>query len=260
MSPDGRGAVLAEPIYSYKRAVGVSTLPVHYLLFMEDGEHETRRALGRAVDRAATIADELQRQARRADLTSDDWLIALGRLGTDLAELRRSVNGVSPALGLPSGAHDRILRYLRLRIGEVVDKDELEGVAGISEWARRVRELREDDGWQISTNSNRGDLRPGEYVLESAEPDPAMAARWRMARTIQRHQGSSKDRVLEYLRACLGRVVLVDEIAYVARHGDHWSALDELRTEGWQIASSLDDEALGSDEFRLMSDVRGGPS
>ena len=260
MSPDGRGAVLAEPIYSYKRAAGVSTLRVHYLLFMEDGDHETRRALGRAVDRAATIADELQRQARRADLTSDDWLIALGRLGTDLAELRRSVNGVSPALGLPSGAHDRILRYLRLRIGEVVDKDELEGVAGISEWARRVRELREDDGWQISTYSNRGDLRPGEYVLESTVPDPALAARWRTARTIQRHQGSSKDRVLEYMRSCLGRAVLIDEIAYVARHGDHSAVLNELREEGWQITSSVDDDTLGPDEYMLVSDVRRGRS
>ncbi|MGV9673358.1 HNH endonuclease [Gordonia sp. NPDC003504] len=37
----------------------------------------------------------------------------------------------------------------------------------VSEWARRVRELRDEEGWPIVTHHDWADLKPGEYVLES---------------------------------------------------------------------------------------------
>lgn len=214
-------------------------------------------AVRRAVDRAARIADELETHSRRAvDLSQDEWLIALGRLGIELSELRRAINDVSPALGLPSSAHDRLLRYLKLRVGEVVGKDELEGVAGISEWARRVRELRQDGGWRISSNSNRPDLRAGEYVLESARADPELAARWRTARVIQRRGGPAATRILEYLRANVGRAVQADEIAHVGGGLEPAVAVQELIEEGWRIAGSEDDSRLRPGEFMLLSNER----
>jgi hypothetical protein len=42
-----------------------------------------------------------------------------------------------------------------------------------SEWARRVRELRNEEGYQILTHHDRSDLKPGQYVLETAKPLPA---------------------------------------------------------------------------------------
>jgi len=47
---------------------------------------------------------------------------------------------------LSPSARDRLRRYFEQHVGEIVDKDELAQVAGIHEWARRVRELRDDDG------------------------------------------------------------------------------------------------------------------
>ena len=41
-----------------------------------------------------------------------------------------------------SSSRARILRYLRAYQGEVIDGDELMVVSGISEYARRIRELR----------------------------------------------------------------------------------------------------------------------
>ena len=58
-------------------------------------------------------------------------------------------------------------------IGKVMDSDELREVAGISEWARRVRELRNEEGYLILTHNDRDDLKPGEYLLESPKPQPA---------------------------------------------------------------------------------------
>lgn len=52
--------------------------------------------------------------------------------------------------------------------------DELREVAGgITEWARRVRELRGEEGYQILTHNDRSNLIPGEYLLENPTPKPA---------------------------------------------------------------------------------------
>ena len=53
---------------------------------------------------------------------------------------------------------------------------ELRPIAGdISEWARRVRELRTEEGYLILTHNDRAELKPGEYLLETAKPQPAFA-------------------------------------------------------------------------------------
>jgi hypothetical protein len=222
----------------------------------ERGDAAIRAAIERALERAGRVADELEAMSRRSDITADDWLRSLGRLGTDMTRLRRALNKVSPTLDLPGGAHDRILRYLQLRVGEVVSKDELEGVAGISEWARRVRELRVEAGWQISTNGNRSDLRPGEYVLESREPDADLAGRWRTANVIRRHPGGAKERILEFFLSCPGQTVSKDEVAYVAKIADYPRRVRELSEDGYQIASHLDSTDLRPGEYMLRSEER----
>lgn len=54
--------------------------------------------------------------------------------------------------------------------------DELREVAGgITEWARRIRELRSEEGYQILTHNDRSDLKPGQYLLLDPDPKPAFA-------------------------------------------------------------------------------------
>lgn len=43
----------------------------------------------------------------------------------------------------------------------------------ISEWARRVRELRDEEGYQILSHNDLSELKPGEYLLKSSKPIPA---------------------------------------------------------------------------------------
>jgi hypothetical protein len=67
----------------------------------------------------------------------------------------------------------KVLDYFLERVGQVVTKNELREVAApATEWARRLRELREDQGYRISSHIDRADLHPGEYVLETADPVP----------------------------------------------------------------------------------------
>lgn len=74
-----------------------------------------------------------------------------------------------------SGARDKLRTYFLEHLGEIVDSDTLRAVAGISEWARRVRELRNEEGYQILTHNDRSDLKPGQYLLENPKPQPAFA-------------------------------------------------------------------------------------
>ncbi len=73
------------------------------------------------------------------------------------------------------GARDKLREYFLTHLGQVLDSDTLREVAGISEWARRVRELRNEEGYQILTHHDRSDLKPGQYILENAKPQPAFA-------------------------------------------------------------------------------------
>lgn len=72
------------------------------------------------------------------------------------------------------GARDQLRDYFLSHIGQVLGSDELRIAAGnITEWARRVRELRNEEGFRILTHNDRADLKPGQYLLETAKPEPA---------------------------------------------------------------------------------------
>lgn len=73
-----------------------------------------------------------------------------------------------------SGARALLRAHFLANIGRVMASDELRQVGGnISEWARRVRELRTEEGYLILTHNDRSDLKPGEYLLENSKPQPA---------------------------------------------------------------------------------------
>jgi hypothetical protein len=56
-----------------------------------------------------------------------------------------------------------------------MDSDELREASGnASEWARRVRELRKELGYQILTHNDRSGLKPGQYLLQ--DPTPVVAS------------------------------------------------------------------------------------
>ncbi len=72
------------------------------------------------------------------------------------------------------GARTKLREHFLSNINKIMDSDELRDVAGgITEWARRVRELRTEEGYQIQTHNDRNDLKPGQYILEDPKPQPA---------------------------------------------------------------------------------------
>lgn len=71
-------------------------------------------------------------------------------------------------------AKDRLRQHFLNNPGRIMDSAELRQIAGnITEWARRVRELRNEEGYKILTHNDRSELRPGQYLLEDTTPEPA---------------------------------------------------------------------------------------
>ena len=71
------------------------------------------------------------------------------------------------------GAKAKLRTYFLANVGQILDSDELRQVADSSEWARRVRELRGEQGMNIVTHNDRSDLKPGQYLLVDLKPLPA---------------------------------------------------------------------------------------
>lgn len=76
-------------------------------------------------------------------------------------------------MGRALGSRAKLRQHFLSNIGRVMDSDELRGVAGANEYGRRIRELRNEEGFQILTHNDRANLKPGEYLLLSAKPLPA---------------------------------------------------------------------------------------
>lgn len=66
-------------------------------------------------------------------------------------------------------ARDKLREYFLTHERQVLDSDTLRRIADVSEWARRVRELRDQEGMDIQTHKDRTDLRPGQYILASTK-------------------------------------------------------------------------------------------
>lgn len=72
------------------------------------------------------------------------------------------------------GARAKLRAYILGNVGKTMESKELQAVAdNASEWARRVRELRTEEGYQILTHNDRSDLKPGQYLLLDPNPIPA---------------------------------------------------------------------------------------
>jgi hypothetical protein len=79
-----------------------------------------------------------------------------------------------------TGAKERIRQFLLANIGNVVTSIQVRDAAGIgvTEWAPRLRELRDHENWPILTQNNSSGLKPGQYLLKEAPPEkPAIALR-----------------------------------------------------------------------------------
>jgi hypothetical protein len=225
---------------------------------VEGTEDSTEAEIEDALARAREALDDLGKLLDTIDPTDLDpvpFLELMAASGTTIHrfdDLARKVGGLFDL----RSAKDRIRAYLLAHVGQIVDTYKINGVSGIQESPRRIRELRVEEGMQISAGPTT-ELEVGEYRLEATDADVAAAQQWRRRNAIRRTRGSMKDRCLLYLRTIYPGVASKEDLAYVAG-GQEWPRrMRELEEEGWDVVSSVDDPTLPQGSYRLGSLERG---
>ena len=72
------------------------------------------------------------------------------------------------------GAKAKLRAFFLENVGKILSSETLHEVSGNrSEWGRRVRELRNEEGMNIVTHNDRSDLKPGQYILIDLKPIPS---------------------------------------------------------------------------------------
>lgn len=183
-----------------------------------------------------------------------------------LAEINKAVRelGISQCKShgiAHTGALDRIKEYLLQNVGACINSAELEVVAGISEYARRIRELRVEHGYNIASGDSPDpftgiNLGRDQYMLVGATPDTDAARRWNVANSIRKQGGSVTDRLLALFKAHVGEVLTTEQLAYVANDKSEFARRTrELRTEqGYSIATRFTGRPdLRSGEYVLQT-------
>jgi hypothetical protein len=151
----------------------------------------------------------------------------------------------------------RLLAYLLSQVGRIVHTDELMIVAAITDYQRRIRELRVS-GWPIISGAAvsdmrsdarataavgervPGDMAPEEYVLLEPTIDLDAARRWTLAGAIRKKKAPLKESVLEYLLAAVGKRVTAEELRHAGGDDSGWpAAVRELQSDGWKIQREL---------------------
>lgn len=72
------------------------------------------------------------------------------------------------------GSKQLILEYFLENLGNILTSADIQAASGgVSEWARRVRELRNEEGYQILSHKDRADLKPNQYLMLTDKRLPA---------------------------------------------------------------------------------------
>jgi hypothetical protein len=195
------------------------------------------------LERRLQDALELLRETRRTEQTATRWLSASAKFGGLLSAQRDALGEVRQAM--IGGARTAVLAYLRQRVGQAVPAGALEGVSGIEEWTRRLRELRAL-GWEIESLGS-GPTRS--YRLRVDHLNENVVNDDQLIDLIKSHL--PKERLIEYLVNVAPWPVPACRLEQVARSATWQDDLQELIDDGWMIHSHDDDRAIAPGFYRL---------
>jgi hypothetical protein len=182
----------------------------------------------------------------REDLRPQEWLETAARVGAQLAESRDLLAAVRQ--NVIGGARTALLLYFRSHPGEAISPHQLEGVAAIRAWARRIRELRQV-GWDIDT---LGAGAEAPYRLAAPQLEKSVAS---SEETIGSVGGTSAaERLIEYLLHLSPWPASPQQLERVAKTPTWRQELRALVDQGWLIQSHGDaPEEVPAGHYRLAN-------
>ncbi|MBB5775054.1 hypothetical protein [Nonomuraea jabiensis] len=198
--------------------------------------------LEQSLKNALAIVQNTQRE----NLRPVDWLDTAAKVGVCLAESRDALAEVRQ--DVIGGARTALLLYFRSHPGKEVSPQELEGVAAIRAWARRIRELR-TFGWEIDT---LGSGAEAPYRLNAPQLEESVAS---SEATVESVGGTSPaERLIEYLLHISPWPASPQQLERVAKTPTWRQEVRQLIDQGWLIQSHDDSpEDIPPGHFRLAN-------
>lgn len=125
---------------------------------------EVPEAYNNVLEDARRVVDGLETIDPHA-IDRDNWEDELAVFIDAMEALETHETDLYAAIFEETSGKDRIRTYLRDNIGEPVRSERLARVSGISQYARRVRELRNEEGFVIDSTRTRSELGQNDYFV-----------------------------------------------------------------------------------------------
>ena len=125
---------------------------------------EFETAYNDVLEKARTLVDELE-AIDPDEVTRENWEDQFVGYREAIDELNDYQSDLYAAIFQETSGKGRIREYLRDKVGEPVRSERLARISGISEYARRVRELRNEEGFVIDSTRTRSELGQNDYFV-----------------------------------------------------------------------------------------------
>lgn len=116
------------------------------------------------LEKAQTVVEELD-AIDPEEVTRDNWEEHFADYMEAIDDLNDHQPDLYAAIFQETSGKGRIREYLRDKVGEPVKSERLAQISGISQYARRVRELRNEEGFVIDSTRTRSELGQNDYFV-----------------------------------------------------------------------------------------------
>lgn len=132
---------------------------------------EFEKAYSETLARAERVAEELA-AVDPEEVTRENWEAKLDEYVDALDEFEDHETELYAAIFEETSGKGRIREHLTDKVGRAVESETLARISGISEYARRVRELRNEEGFVVDSTRTREELGGDDYfVVEIRDVD-----------------------------------------------------------------------------------------
>ena len=132
--------------------------------------NQAELTLSKLIDKTESLCEAIE-DIDPSEIDRDNWEEEFG----EFLDIMEDIEDIEPKLYETifdeKSGKGRIREYLRDNIGETVTSERIGRISGIKQYARRVRELRNEEGFVIDSTRTRSELSQNEYFVREIQED-----------------------------------------------------------------------------------------
>lgn len=127
--------------------------------------NEFETAYDEVLEKAQKVGDELE-AIDPDDVTRENWTDEFSGFNVALDEFEEAQANLFAELLDATSGKGRIREFMRDSVGDVVTTQTMGRISGIQDYQRRIRELRNEEGFITDSTRTRSDLSNKEYYIK----------------------------------------------------------------------------------------------